>query len=162
MIRLDLSPAAAEPEWVELPAYAEGEGEARIVPALQCAPPTLASLRAATALARRCVPGRDEGEKEAAYVERLRLTLAAYGANLPEGRLDLSARVEGAVSAVATSAHAEALILGWRGFGALEGDEEIEPDTTAIRAAMRDPYIASCFEKWVSARLAGRLAEGNA
>lgn len=163
MIRLDLNPAAAEPEWVELPAYTSGKGEDRVVPALHCAQPTLAALRAAQASARHCVPGRDEGEAEDAYVERLKATLAAYGASLPEGRLNLSARVEGAISAVATTALAEALIVGWRGFGARGGgdEEEIEPDETAIRAAMRDVYIAGVFDAWVKDKLSGRLSEGN-
>lgn len=161
MIRLGVSGKVSEPEWLEFPAFATGEGEGRQVPAWLLDPPTLAHERAARSIARRAVPGRDEGESDEAYLERLRETVAAWGATLPEGRLDLEARVSGAVSAIALTAMAEALIRDWRGFGDDEG-EAIEPSSLAIQAAMRQVSIANRFEAWLSGKLAGRQAEGNA
>jgi hypothetical protein len=160
-MRLDLSPPkAGRSETLTFPGLAEGEGESRVTPSWRLALPSVASERAAWSMARRAVPGRDEGESESAYIERLRDHLAAHGAILPEGRLDLTARAEGAIQAVALSAHAEALILDWEGFGDAEG-EPIEPDAVSIRAAMRIPYIASRFETWLSRKLAGAVQEGN-
>ncbi|WP_375549446.1 hypothetical protein ABWI01_03385 [Oceanicaulis alexandrii] len=160
-MRLDLTPPkAGRSETLTFPGLAEGEGESRITPSWRLALPSVASLRAARSLAYRAVPGRDEGEGEKAYVDRLRDHLAAHGAILPEGRLDLMARVEGATEAVVLSAHAEALILDWDGFGDAEG-EAIEPDAVSIRAAMRIPYVSGRFENWLNRKLAGISQEGN-
>lgn len=160
-MRLDLTPPrAGRFDTLTFPGLAEGEGEARITPGWRLALPSVASERAAWSLARRAVPGQDEGESESAYIERLSESLAAYGAILPEGRLDITARVEGALQAVALSAHAEALMLDWEGFGDAEG-EPIEPDAVSIRAAMRMPYIANRFENWLRRKLAGISQEGN-
>lgn len=160
-MRLDLTPPeAGRSETLTFPGLAEGEGESRITPSWSLVPPSVASERAAWSLARRAVPGRDEGEGESAYLKRLRDHLAAHGAILPEGRLDLTARVEGAIQAVALSAHAEALIIDWEGFGDAEG-EPIEPDAVSIRAAMRLPYIANRFEIWLNRKLARVSQEGN-
>jgi hypothetical protein len=160
-MRLDLTPPkTGQSETLTFPALAEGEGESRVIPSWRLALPSVASERAAWSLARRAVPGRDEGESESAYIDRLREHLTAHGAILPEGRLDITARVEGAMQAVALSAHAKALIIDWEGFGDAEGDP-IEPDAVSICAAMRLPYIANRFENWLMRKLAGISQEGN-
>lgn len=161
MIWLDLKPNA-DLHRLDLAEFATGEGEARVVPALHLRTPGTATERAAHAVARSAVPGRDEGEDDGAYRERLRITLAAYGADaLIDCDLPLSAVVEGAVSAIALTAHAKALIGGWEGFGAKGAKGTIKPSPTAIEAAMRHPQIASRFQRWVNDQLAQVTTEGN-
>ncbi|WP_206740481.1 hypothetical protein [Oceanicaulis sp. HTCC2633] len=131
------------------------------MPVFRLSRPTTASYRAAWAQARRAVPGRDEGESEDEYIERLRETLAAYGADMPEGRLDLQDRLEGALEAIALTAHAAALLIDWSGFVDEETQEALEPTLPAIRAAMRDPYVAARFESWASSVVGPMVQEGN-
>lgn len=161
MIRLDTSGKPAELAALELPEFAITRDGQKVVPVIWLRQPGTATERAAHAVARGAVPGRDEGEDDAAYRDRLQKTLAAYGADaLIDCELPLSAVVEGAVHAIALTAHAKALIARWEHFGDSEGGE-IEPSALAIEAAMRHPRIADRFQRWVGERLASVTSEGN-
>lgn len=161
MIRLDTSGKPSGLTALELPEFAVMRDGKKIVPVIWLRQPGTATERAAHAVARSAVPGRDEGEDDAAYRARLQATLAAYGADaLIDSELPLHAVVEGAVAAIALTAHAKALIAKWEHFGDAEGGE-IAPSAVAIEAAMRHPRIADRFQRWVGEQLASVMQEGN-
>lgn len=153
MLLLDMKPG--EPERLELTAMAQ-DG---VAPVLILRPPTTATDRAAMAIARAAVPGRDEGESEDDFRARLALTLAAWGADGLD-QVGLDASVSGAIQAIALTAHARALITGWEGIGDANG-EPISVSGPAIEALMRHPRVADAVELWIARRLRPVRSEGN-
>jgi hypothetical protein len=161
MIGLDMKAGPREPVRLEFPAFATGKGKDRVVPAMLLDCPTTATERAAWVVARQQVPGRDEGESEEAYRERLQAALKAWGADALVGRLDIQSSVSGVIQALAITAHVKALIVGWEHFGDAETGEAVEPTETAVEAALREPRIAAVVERWMDAQTAALRHEGN-
>ena len=169
MHTLDLTPPSPNPDdgpkpkKLTFPAYKTKDPKTgkTVTPYWLLHRPTPAHQRAARAIARDAIPGRNEGENDEAWVERLRATLAGFGAIFPEGRLNLEARTEGAIDAMALTALAETLIADWAHFGDKATKSCIDVSPIAIRAAMRDTYVANRFEVWVNRHLTALVTEGN-
>lgn len=164
MILLSGQPAKAdEPDLitVEFPAYAQTvDGEKRI-PVWRFFRPSSATMGAAHAASRGVLPARDEGEDEAAFLERAKLSLAAIGVANPEGlmRLGWDATLHGILMAVAVVNTAIALTHSWEGFGDKTG--EVEPTADAICTALRIPAISDKVDAALRAYLGPVLSEGN-
>lgn len=164
MILLDPNPApGAAPDifTVEFPRQAQTVNGKKFVPVWRFHRPTSTVLIAAREAAKSQIPGRDEGEDEAAFMARARLSLEAIGVANPEGMLKLgwAASLKAVTQAVALINSAIALTDSWEGFGTKDG--EVEPTADAIRSALRIPTVADEVHAALIGKLEPVLSEGN-
>jgi|GEM_PF-3910663 hypothetical protein len=148
MLRLNIS---AEPERLAL------AGGAAII----MDPPTTAAFYAAQEMARARLPGRDDKEKEPAYLKRVKPVLKAYGVDAFYGRMPRETAERALFVAMLYGCLAEVLIRDWEGIGDDTG-APVPVTIPNVQAAMRSPLIGPPVRDRIEASIGAVIHEGNA
>lgn len=164
MIRLSEA-AAAETIDIALPGRAitkmvDGK-RTKIIPVITIDKPSTAAWRVAFEAAREVLPGRDADESESDYLVRASGELGKLNLQSLVERVGMKAGINGVVEALAYALLATALVRSWTGFGDADGNP-VEPSAEYVVLAMKDDYIARCFETAVQRPIYAVTSEGNA